>query len=173
MLDVAEDDATGSKSPYTTSFEACGIIAAARDHTSKTACENVGRRSRAKTWVGRYLSMMRRAPCKSDAAPDVKATALLKLVYLEMYGHDMSWASFHILEVMSSVKYLHKRAGYLAAVQSFRSDTEVLMLATNLLKKAGSPYNVASASDLENGPRLRRVLRTCPRRCPRFCRCLW
>ena len=66
---------------------------------------------------------------------DVKATALLKLIYLEMYGHDMSWASFHILEVMSSVKYLQKRVGYLGAVQSFRSDTEVLMLATNLLKK--------------------------------------
>lgn len=66
---------------------------------------------------------------------DIKATALLKLIYLEMYGHDMSWASFHILEVMSSVKYAQKRVGYLGAVQSLRSDTEVLMLATNLLKK--------------------------------------
>ncbi|PYH97012.1 Adaptor protein complex AP-3 delta subunit [Aspergillus ellipticus CBS 707.79] len=66
---------------------------------------------------------------------DKKATALLKLVYLEMFGYDMSWASFHVLEVMSSTKYLQKRAGYLGAVQSFRSDTEVLMLATNLLKK--------------------------------------
>ena len=66
---------------------------------------------------------------------DQKATALLKLVYLEMFGHDMSWASFHVLEVMSSAKYPHKRVGYLAAVQSFRTDTEVLMLAENLLKK--------------------------------------
>lgn len=66
---------------------------------------------------------------------DLKATALLKLVYLEMFGHDMSWASFHVLEVMSSTKYLQKRVGYLSAVQSFRPDTEVLMLATNLLKK--------------------------------------
>ncbi|TAQ84665.1 hypothetical protein B7494_g7006 [Chlorociboria aeruginascens] len=66
---------------------------------------------------------------------NVKATALLKLVYLEMFGHDMSWASFHVLEVMSSSKYLQKRVGYLGAVQSFRPDTEVLMLATNLLKK--------------------------------------
>lgn len=66
---------------------------------------------------------------------DVKATALLKLVYLEMFGHDMSWAAFHVLEVMSSQKYLQKRVGYLGAVQSFRPDTEVLMLATNLLKK--------------------------------------
>ncbi|KAK8047582.1 hypothetical protein PG996_015646 [Apiospora saccharicola] len=66
---------------------------------------------------------------------DLKATAMLKLVYLEMFGHDMSWASFHVLEVMSSPKYHQKRVGYLGAVQSFRPDTEVLMLATNLLKK--------------------------------------
>lgn len=66
---------------------------------------------------------------------DVKATALLKLIYLEMFGHDMSWASFNVLEVMSSNKHMQKRVGYLAAVQSFRTDTEVLMLATNLLKK--------------------------------------
>ncbi|KXG51380.1 Armadillo-like helical [Penicillium griseofulvum] len=52
-----------------------------------------------------------------------------------MFGYDMSWASFHVLEVMSSAKYLQKRVGYLGAVQSFRPDTEVLMLATNLLKK--------------------------------------
>ncbi|KAL8409616.1 hypothetical protein RB594_007894 [Gaeumannomyces avenae] len=66
---------------------------------------------------------------------DLKATALLKLIYLEMMGHDMSWASFHVLEVMSSAKYHQKRVGYLGAVQTFRPDTEVLMLATNLLKK--------------------------------------
>lgn len=52
-----------------------------------------------------------------------------------MFGYDMSWASFHVLEVMSSPKYLQKRVGYLGAVQSFRPDTEVLMLATNMLKK--------------------------------------
>ncbi|KAF7620121.1 hypothetical protein AFLA_005435 [Aspergillus flavus NRRL3357] len=76
--------------------------------------------------------------CKAEVKSqdmDKKATALLKLIYLEMFGYDMSWASFHVLEVMSSTKYLQKRAGYLAAVQSFRPDTEVLMLATNLLKK--------------------------------------
>jgi len=66
---------------------------------------------------------------------DLKATALLKLIYLEMFGHDMSWAAFHVLEVMSCQKHQQKRVGYLAAVQSFRPDTEVLMLATNLLKK--------------------------------------
>ena len=66
---------------------------------------------------------------------DLKATAVLKLTYLEMFGHDMSWASFNILEVMSSPKYIQKRVGYLGAMQSYRPDTEVLMLAENLLKK--------------------------------------
>ena len=79
----------------------------------------------------------------------MKATALLKLTYLEMFGHDMSWASFNVLEVMSSQKYQQKRVGYLAAVQSFRPDTEVLMLAENLLKKdLSSPQPITIALPL-------------------------
>ncbi|KAK9479542.1 adaptin N terminal region-domain-containing protein [Lipomyces japonicus] len=66
---------------------------------------------------------------------DVKTMAVIKLAYLQMLGHDMSWASFHVLEVMSSAKFAQKRIGYLAAMQSFGQDTDVLMLTTNLLKK--------------------------------------
>ncbi|OOF93741.1 hypothetical protein ASPCADRAFT_209025 [Aspergillus carbonarius ITEM 5010] len=87
--------------------------------------------------------------CKAEIRSqdmDKKATALLKLVYLEMFGYDMSWASFHVLEVMSSAKYLQKRAGYLGAVQSFRPDTEVLMLATNLLKKDLISHSIPNMS---------------------------
>lgn len=84
-------------------------------------------------YIQRALQECRKEIRSNDM--DQKATALLKLVYLEMFGHDMSWASFNVLEVMSCQKYLQKRVGYLAAVQSFRPDTEVLMLAENLLKK--------------------------------------
>ncbi|KAI9272741.1 adaptin N terminal region-domain-containing protein [Phascolomyces articulosus] len=77
---------------------------------------------------------------------DVKGVAVAKLTYLQMLGYDMSWASFHIVEVMSSPKLLHKRAGYLAATQSFQQDTDVLMLTTNLIKK-----DLASSSPLEIG----------------------
>lgn len=52
-----------------------------------------------------------------------------------MLGYDMSWASFHVVEVMSSPKVHLKSIGYLAASQSFEQDTDVLMLTTNLLKK--------------------------------------
>lgn len=52
-----------------------------------------------------------------------------------MLGYDMAWASFHIVEVMSSSKFAYKRLGYLAATLSFQQDTEVLIMCTNLLKK--------------------------------------
>jgi len=65
----------------------------------------------------------------------VKANAVSKLTYLQMLGYDISWAGFNIIEVMSSTKFTEKRIGYLAASQSFHQDTEVLMLATNMIRK--------------------------------------
>lgn len=50
----------------------------------------------------------------------------------------MGWASFHVVEVMSSPRYHLKSMGYLAATQSFEQETDVLMLTTNLLKKVRS-----------------------------------
>lgn len=52
-----------------------------------------------------------------------------------MLGYNMGWASFHVVEVMSSPRFHLKSMGYLAATQSFEQDTDVLMLTTNLLKK--------------------------------------
>ncbi|KAL0951907.1 hypothetical protein HGRIS_008562 [Hohenbuehelia grisea] len=76
---------------------------------------------------------------------ELKAGAVLKLTYLDMLGYDMTWASFHVVEVMSSPKFHLKSVGYLAAVQSFNEDTDVLMLTTNLLKKdlTSTPADIA------------------------------
>lgn len=76
---------------------------------------------------------------------ELKAGAVMKLTYLNMLGYDMNWASFHIIEVMSSSKIHLKTVGYLAAGQSFDDDTDVLMLTTNLIKKdlSSSPAEVA------------------------------
>jgi AP-3 complex subunit delta-1 len=54
---------------------------------------------------------------------------------LQMLGFDMNWAAFNIIEVMSSTKFTFKRIGYLAASQSFHEGTEVITLATNLIRK--------------------------------------
>lgn len=82
--------------------------------------------------------------CKTELATtdlEVKATAVLKLAYLEMYGFDMSWCNFQILEVMSSSKFQQKRIGYLAAMQSFKSEQDLLILATNQFKKDLNSHN--------------------------------
>lgn len=82
--------------------------------------------------------------CKEElSTTDVesKATAVLKLAYLEMYGFDMSWCNFQILEVMSSSKFQQKRIGYLAAMQSFKSEQDLLILATNQFKKDLNSHN--------------------------------
>ncbi|KAI0334057.1 Ap3d1 protein [Cubamyces sp. BRFM 1775] len=78
---------------------------------------------------------------------EIKAAAILKLTYLHMLGYDMSWASFHVVEVMSAPRIHLKTIGYLAAAQSFQQDTDVLMLTTNLLKKdlGSKPDDVAVA----------------------------
>jgi AP-3 complex subunit delta-1 len=53
----------------------------------------------------------------------------------------MQWASFHIVEVMSSPGFAHKRLGYLGASVSFNDDTEVVLLCTNMFKKDFSDAN--------------------------------
>ena len=63
----------------------------------------------------------------------------------------MSWASFHMVEVMSSAKFIHKRTGYLAATLSFQQDTDVLMLTTNLIKKDLASPNVVDMGTALNG----------------------
>lgn len=82
--------------------------------------------------------------CKDELATtdlEVKATAVLKLAYLEMYGFEMSWCNFQILEVMSSSKFQQKRIGYLAAMQSFKNEQDLLILATNQFKKDLNSHN--------------------------------
>jgi len=61
----------------------------------------------------------------------------------------MNWASFHIVEVMSSPKIHLKSVGYLGAVQSFNEDTDVLMLTTNLLKKVRDSLTFSVKSTIQ------------------------
>ncbi|KAJ3161976.1 AP-3 complex subunit delta-1 [Geranomyces michiganensis] len=90
-------------------------------------------------YIAVCLDEIRNEVRKND--PDIKAQAVRKLIYLHMHGYDMAWASFHVIEVMSSPKIHYKRIGYQAAAVSFKQDTDVLMLCTNLIKKDLSSNN--------------------------------
>lgn len=83
-----------------------------------------------------------------SADMEVKAEAVLKLAYLRMLGYEVKSASFSILEAMASPQYPIKHVGYLAASLCFSEDTDVLILATNLIKKdlhSAAPLDVLAA----------------------------
>jgi len=79
---------------------------------------------------------------------EVKTEAVLKLAYLQMLGYEVRDAGFPILETMASTRFHAKSTGYLAAALCFTPDTDVLILATNLIKKdlhSAAPLDVAAA----------------------------
>lgn len=97
-------------------------------------------------YVAQVLDEIRHEVRSGDL--EVKAEAVLKLTYLQMLGYPFSRANFHMLETMASSKYHHKHVGYLAAAQCFSADTDVLILATNMVKKdlqSSQPLDVAVA----------------------------
>ncbi|KAG8967962.1 AP-3 complex subunit delta [Tulasnella sp. 419] len=99
-------------------------------------------------FISSVIDEIRREITSEDM--QVKGGAICKLTYLDMLGYDMSWASFHVVEVMASSHVHLKAGGYLAAVQSFTQDTDVLMLTTNLIKKdlsSATPAEIALSLD--------------------------
>ena len=71
------------------------------------------------------------AACITEIKEELKSTmqgtkqnAVLKLVYLEMMGYDVSWASFHFVDVMSFPRFRAKRIGFLAAQQCFHESID-------------------------------------------------
>jgi AP-3 complex subunit delta-1 len=60
--------------------------------------------------------------------------------------YDMSWIVFHVIESMSSHKQMEKRIGYMAAALCFHTETPVLMLCTNLVKKDLHSSNVSDGA---------------------------
>lgn len=91
-------------------------------------------------FISKAIEEIRRELKSTD--PHTKAMALHKLSYLSaLHFHDMSWAAFHVVEVMSSSRFAHKRIGYHAASLSFHDATPVLLLITNQLRKDLSSTN--------------------------------
>eukprot|EP00808_Paulinella_micropora_P018737 g66473.t1 len=82
----------------------------------------------------------------ASSFPDLKAEAIKKLMYLQLMGHEMAWAAFRVVEVMSQAEFAHKRVGYLAASLCFDQETDVILLTTHLFRKA---FQCGSSLDAE------------------------
>ncbi|XWS37638.1 hypothetical protein CRYUN_Cryun19dG0062100 [Craigia yunnanensis] len=85
-------------------------------------------------FISKALEEIRKEIKSTDIS--TKSTALLKLSYLSsLHFHDMSFATFHALEVLSSARFSHKKIAYHAISLSFHDSTPVLLLITNHLRK--------------------------------------
>ncbi|GLU18235.1 hypothetical protein SLE2022_345460 [Rubroshorea leprosula] len=85
-------------------------------------------------FISKAMEEIRREIKSTDLS--TKSTALLKLSYLSsLHFHDMSFADFHALEVLSSPRFAHKMIAYHAISLSFHDATPVLLLITNHLRK--------------------------------------
>ncbi|KAL0236481.1 hypothetical protein GEMRC1_003063 [Eukaryota sp. GEM-RC1] len=81
----------------------------------------------------------------SDAVLDIKEeikgnssakiNAIRKLCYLQMFGVNINWAAFPIIEVAATPHFASKRQGYLAISNSFNDETDAVIMATNMFKK--------------------------------------
>jgi AP-3 complex subunit delta-1 len=94
--------------------------------------------------VNKSLQDIRAEVVSSDIR--TKSIAIEKATYLHSLGFNMNWASFHVVELMSTANVKYKRVGYLAACQSFGDDTDVVLLIPNLLKKDLASPNPAEAA---------------------------
>ncbi|GMJ06609.1 Adaptor protein 3 delta, delta-adaptin, PROTEIN-AFFECTED TRAFFICKING 4 [Hibiscus trionum] len=85
-------------------------------------------------FISKSLEEIRKEIKSTDLS--TKSTALLKLSYLSnLHFHDMSFAAFPALEVLSSPRFSHKKIAYQAISLSFHDSTPVLLLITNHLRK--------------------------------------
>ncbi|KAJ6340210.1 hypothetical protein OIU77_008047 [Salix suchowensis] len=100
-------------------------------------------------FMSRVIEEIRREIKSTDL--QTKSTALQKLTYLNsIHFIDMSWASFHAIECISSPAFSHKKIGYLAISQSFSESTPVILLISNQLRKdlkSGNEFEVSLALD--------------------------
>ena len=100
-----------------------------------------------------FISRVIEEICREIKSNDLqtKSTALQKLIYLNsIHFIDMSWASFHAIECISSPTFSHKKIGYLAISQSFSESTPVILLISNQLRKdlkSGNEFEVSLALD--------------------------
>lgn len=70
-----------------------------------------------------------------EGSPDEKMDVVQQLIFLNLRGHDTTWADFLALEVMSQDSYGAKRIAYTAAEQMWTSQSDVVLMATNRVQK--------------------------------------
>lgn len=72
--------------------------------------------------------------------------AARQVIFVNMIGYQSSWAEFPLLEVISSEDFTAKRAAYVAASQIWQPNSDVVLMATNQIRRdlEGSQHLIIS-----------------------------
>ncbi|OHT15920.1 AP-3 complex subunit delta [Tritrichomonas foetus] len=69
------------------------------------------------------------------AKKPVRIDCVQQLIFLNLIGADTSWADFNVLEVMAIDDFSAKYISYTAATQTWNSNSDVVLMATNRIMK--------------------------------------
>ena len=72
---------------------------------------------------------------KPNVSPKLKKEYLIRSIYLEMLGHDASFAYFYAVNLTQDKNILNKRVGYLACALLLNSESEFYILLVASLQK--------------------------------------
>ena len=72
---------------------------------------------------------------KTSATPTQKKEFLIRSIYLEMLGHDASFAHLHAVNLTQDKNILNKRIGYLACALLLNDSSEFLILLVSSIQK--------------------------------------
>jgi hypothetical protein len=76
-----------------------------------------------------------------DGDPSLRPRTVAKLIYLAMYGENVSWGQMEVVKLMTVDLFSYKRIGYLAATALLNENMEVIVLITATVQKDLSSAN--------------------------------
>lgn len=80
-----------------------------------------------------------------------KGVLVQQVIYLNLLGYDTTWADFMILEVMSNNEYSNKRLCYTASGFLWNENSDVVLMATNRVRKDLTTNNTLITSHVLSG----------------------
>ena len=78
--------------------------------------------------------MHSRYPLTQEEQVDTRPKNIAKLLFMNLLGYPTPFAQIECLKLIASPSYTDKRVGYLALVQMFTEDSDILLMVTNTLK---------------------------------------
>ena len=92
------------------------------------------------------VSILKVKMAAKDVTPKKMREYLMRMIYVEMLGHDASFGHIHAVQMANSKNILEKRMGYLAVCLVLNPDHSFMLLLINTIQKDMRSDNVLEVS---------------------------